>query len=95
MSVIPQSTMRQNTYLSSSTSINHAARPHSPDIPTSIHGEDEDSSTESDSSNQEWPRPENQLGLEQDDLPAIQQNNEVNDLDENGETMHHKAITIY
>jgi hypothetical protein len=91
-----QSTMKQKTYPSSSTNIKHAARSHSPDIPTSIHGEDEDSNTESDSSCQEWSGPENQLGLEQDNHSSIQQNDQINPLDEKGETMHHKEIfTIY
>ena len=76
--------MKQNTYPSSSTNINHAIQSHSPDIPTSIHGEDEDNSMESDSSFQEWSGPENQLGLEQDD--------QINPLDEKGETMHHKEL---
>jgi hypothetical protein len=74
-----------------------ALKKNSSPIPSSIPDEDEDiySGTESDPSGAEWSGPENQLGLEPDDLFGFRRADQVVGLDEKGEINYHETILNY
>lgn len=67
----------------------------SPSIPASISDEVNDGGMESNSSGTDWPGPENQLGLEQEDQFDLRCDDQLVTLDKKGEINRYEAIAKY